>query len=116
MVSDEIQNMGISDRVSVRPFDSLLVHFAADHDASFIIRGLRAVSDFEYEYQMVGMNSRLKPDIETIFLMASENHQFIASRLVKEIAALGGDISTFVSSQVADRVTERYQKALSARR
>ena len=81
-----------------------------------IIRGLRAVSDFEYEYQMVGMNSRLKPDIETIFLMTSENHQFIASRLVKEIAALGGDISTFVSSQVADRVTERYQKALSARR
>ncbi len=116
MVSDEIKNMGISDRVSVRPFDSLLVHFAADHDASFIIRGLRAVSDFEYEFQMVGMNSRLKPDIETIFLMASENHQFIASRLVKEIAALGGDISTFVSSRVAERLSERYEKVLSGRR
>ena len=110
MVSDEIANLGMSDRVSVRPFDSLLVQFAADQNANCIIRGLRAVSDFEYEFQMVGMNTRLNPDIETIFLMASEHHQFIASRLVKEIAALGGDITSFVSARVAVRINERYGK------
>ena len=108
MVNEEIINMGISDRVKVRPFDSLLIQFAADQKANCIIRGLRAVSDFEYEFQMVGMNTRLNPDIETIFLMASENHQFIASRLVKEIATLGGDISSFVSASVALRINERY--------
>ncbi|MCZ6591060.1 MAG: pantetheine-phosphate adenylyltransferase, partial [Alphaproteobacteria bacterium] len=101
MVGEEIVDMGTSDRVTVKPFDSLLVQFAADQNASCIIRGLRAVSDFEYEFQMVGMNTRLNPDIETIFLMASESHQFIASRLVKEIATLGGDITSFVSARVA---------------
>ncbi len=107
MVGEEIVDMGMSDRVTVKPFDSLLVHFAADQNASCIIRGLRAVSDFEYEFQMVGMNTRLNPDIETIFLMASESHQFIASRLVKEIATLGGDITSFVSARVAARIKER---------
>lgn len=109
MVSEAIADMGdgMAERISVKPFDSLLVHFAAAQNASCIIRGLRAVSDFEYEFQMVGMNSRLNPDIETIFLMASEHHQFIASRLVKEIAALGGDITSFVSAQVAERIKER---------
>ena len=107
MVGEEIVDMGMSDRVTVKPFDSLLVQFAADQNASCIIRGLRAVSDFEYEFQMVGMNTRLNPDIETIFLMASESHQFIASRLVKEIATLGGDISSFVSARVAERIKER---------
>jgi len=110
MVSDEIADMGMSDRVLVRPFDSLLVQFAADQNATCIIRGLRAVSDFEYEFQMVGMNTRLNPNIETIFLMASESQQFIASRLVKEIAALGGDITSFVSARVAKRINERYGK------
>ncbi len=108
MVNEEIISLGISDRVKVRPFDSLLVQFAADQNANCIIRGLRAVSDFEYEFQMVGMNARLNPNIETIFLMASENHQFIASRLVKEIATLGGDISSFVSASVASRINEKY--------
>ncbi|MCZ6587963.1 MAG: pantetheine-phosphate adenylyltransferase [Alphaproteobacteria bacterium] len=107
MVGEEIVDMGTSDRVTVKPFDSLLVQFAADQNASCIIRGLRAVSDFEYEFQMVGMNTRLNPDIETIFLMASESHQFIASRLVKEIATLGGDITSFVSARVAARIKER---------
>ena len=107
MVGEEIVDMGMSDRVTVKPFDSLLVQFAADQNASCIIRGLRAVSDFEYEFQMVGMNTRLNPDIETIFLMASESHQFIASRLVKEIATLGGDITSFVSARVAARIKER---------
>jgi len=87
--------------VEVRPFDNLLMHFAMEVDACMIIRGLRAVSDFEYEFQMVGMNARLNPEIETVFLMASDKHQFIASRLVKEIARLGGDVSKFVSPAVA---------------
>jgi pantetheine-phosphate adenylyltransferase len=66
------------------------------------------VSDFDYEFQMAGMNARLNPDIEIVFLMASERHQFIASRLVKEIAALGGDITSFVSPAIARRVNDRY--------
>jgi pantetheine-phosphate adenylyltransferase len=86
--------------VEVRPFDTLLMHFAAEVGAGIIVRGLRAVSDFEYEFQMTGMNARLNPNIETVFLMASEKHQFIASRLVKEIARLGGDIASFVSPNV----------------
>ena len=72
-----------------------------------IVRGLRAVSDFDYEFQMAGMNYRMAPDIETVFLMASERHQFIASRLVKEVAMLGGDISTFVPPLTLERVLQR---------
>jgi pantetheine-phosphate adenylyltransferase len=94
--------------IEVKPFNSLLMHFAEEENAQCILRGLRAVSDFDYEFQMAGMNARLNPDIEILFLMASESNQFIASRLVKEIAALGGDISTFVSKAVAYRVNERY--------
>jgi len=73
-----------------------------------VIRGLRAVSDFEYEFQMAGMNARLNPRIETVFLMASDRFQFISSRFVKEIGALGGDVSHFVSSRVAVRLSERF--------
>ena len=73
------------------------------------MRGLRAVSDFDFEFQMTGMNARLDPNVETVFLMASESHQFISSRFVKEIAELGGDISSFVSPAVADRLVARYQ-------
>ena len=91
----------------VRAFDNLLMHFAQDVGANFIIRGLRAVSDFDFEFQMVGMNARLNDKIEIVFLMASENHQFIASSLVKEIALLGGDIRSFVSPGVADRLVAR---------
>jgi pantetheine-phosphate adenylyltransferase len=110
MVSEEIAHMddGVADRIEVKPFDSLLMHFATEQNANCIIRGLRAVSDFEYEFQMVGMNARLNPDIDTIFLMASESQQFIASRLVKEIAALGGDITSFVSARVAERIKDRF--------
>ena len=82
--------------IEVLPFEGLLMHFAEKVGASSIIRGLRAVSDFEYEFQMVGMNQRLNADIETVFLMADPRHQAIASRLVKEIAKLGGDIDPFV--------------------
>lgn len=113
MVNEAIAEMGDGavQRITVKPFDSLLVHFAAEQNANCIIRGLRAVSDFEYEFQMVGMNTRLNPNIETIFLMASENQQFIASRLVKEIAALGGDITSFVSPRVANRIKERLARS-----
>jgi pantetheine-phosphate adenylyltransferase len=108
MVRAEIEAMDSDDtRIEVRLFDSLLMHFAMELGAAVIIRGLRAVSDFEYEFQMVGMNSRLNPNIETVFLMASDNHQFIASRLVKEIAILDGDIRPFVSAKVAVRIAAR---------
>ena len=90
----------VSDRtgtpVEVQPFDGLLMHFAQAIGASVIVRGLRAVSDFDYEFAMAGMNYRLDAGLETVFLMASERHQFIQSRFVKEIALLGGDISSFV--------------------
>lgn len=91
----------------VKPFNNLLMHFAEEVGAAIIIRGLRAVSDFEYEFQMVGMNRRLNSEIETVFLMASDQHQFIASSLVKEIALLNGDITKFVSATTAKNIAER---------
>lgn len=96
--------------IEVESFDGLLVHFARKIGANVIVRGLRAVSDFEYEFQMVGMNQRLAPEIETVFLMADPRHQAIASRLVKEIAALSGDISPFVSPAVASALKKKYAK------
>ena len=110
IVRGEIAHLenGDADRIEVQAFDSLLMHFAKSVGASVIVRGLRAVSDFEYEFQMTGMNARLDPDIETVFLMASDRFQFITSRLVKEIGALGGDISHFVSPRVAARLSDRF--------
>lgn len=93
--------------ISVVAFDSLLMHFAQSQNASIIIRGLRAVADFEYEYQMAGMNQYLNASIETVFLMADVSLQPIASRLVKEIAGLGGDISRFVTPTVRAEVLSR---------
>ena len=98
---------GDGSRIEVRPFDKLLMHFVQDLDATIILRGLRAVSDFEYEFQMAGMNTRLDPGVETIFLMASERQQFIASRFVKEVARLGGDITSFVPKEVAVRTARK---------
>ena len=94
--------------IEVLPFEGLLMHFAEKVGANSIIRGLRAVSDFEYEFQMVGMNQRLNADIETVFLMADPRHQAIASRLVKEIAKLGGDIDPFVPQLVKERLLEKF--------
>jgi pantetheine-phosphate adenylyltransferase len=88
-------------RIEVRTFSGLLVDFAEEAGANVLIRGLRAVSDFEYEFQMACMNSRLKPTIETVFLTASEDTHFISSRFVRQIGKLGGDISSFVSPNVA---------------
>ncbi len=94
-------------RIDVKPFDNLLVDFAADNGATVIVRGLRAVSDFDYEFQMSSMNAKLNGDIDTVCLMASDKYQFIASRLVKEIAIMGGDVSPFVSPRIRDHMAER---------
>ena len=111
MVQGEIGGIDTNGaHVEVRSFDGLLVSFVEEVGASIIIRGLRAVSDFEYEFQMVGMNSRLNPSIETVFLMASDKHQFISSRLVKEVCRLGGDISQFVTPGVAKRLETLFRK------
>lgn len=93
--------------IVVQPFSTLLMHFAESLNAGVIIRGLRAVADFEYEFQMTAMNQRLNSDIETVFLMADPRHQAVASRLVKEIARLDGAIDSFVSPAVAERVRAR---------
>ncbi|WP_404386219.1 pantetheine-phosphate adenylyltransferase [Caenispirillum salinarum] len=100
--------------IEVRPFDNLLMHFAAECGAQTIIRGLRAVSDFEYEFQMAGMNARVNPRIDTVFLMASERCQFISSRFVKEIGRLGGDISTFVPETVRKALESRFAEEKAA--
>jgi len=99
--------------IEVVSFGGLLVDFARSVQAGVIVRGLRAVSDFDYEFQMAGMNHRLDPAIETVFLMASERHQFISSRFVKEIARLGGDVSSFVPSLTLDRTLARVRPAPS---
>jgi pantetheine-phosphate adenylyltransferase len=104
MVEREVSELGT---VSVVEFDSLLMDFAEAQGASMILRGLRAVADFEYEYQMAGMNQQLNDRIETIFLMADVSLQPIASRLVKEIARYGGDINKFVTPAVAADVAAR---------
>ncbi len=111
MVQTDIQGLeaDAAARIEVRPFDNLLVEFVSDVGATQIVRGLRAVSDFEYEFQMAAMNARLSPDLETVFLMASDRHQFISSRFVKEIGRLGGDISHFVSAHVTAQLGERFQ-------
>ena len=96
--------------IEVRPFSSLLMHFAEELDASVIVRGLRAVADFEYEFQMTAMNQRLNSDLETVVLMADPRHQAIASRLVKEIARLDGRIDSFVSPAVAASVLAKVKK------
>ena len=109
MVQAEIASIATQNGmvIEVLPYDTLLIDFARKVGASMIVRGLRAVTDFDYEFQMAGMNYRMAPDVETIFLMASERHQFIASRLVKEVAMLGGDISSFVPPLTHQRMLQR---------
>lgn len=105
MIRSEAAKWGKS--IEVKPFSGLLVDFAKSQNATSIVRGLRAVSDFEYEFQMVGMNQKLAPEVETVFLMADPRHQAIASRLVKEIAMLGGNVSAFTSPRVAKLLKQR---------
>ena len=106
MVEREVAKLDLGN-VEVKGFDALLMKFAEREGANLILRGLRAVADFEYEFQMVGMNQQLNPAIETVFLMADVSLQPIASKLVKEIALFGGDISRFVSADVRSQVVER---------
>ena len=97
LIQDSISNnKEVSNNINVEAFDGLLMSYAEKIKAKVIIRGLRAISDFDYEFQMTGMNARLNSSIETIFLMASEKHQFISSRFVKEIFLLKGDVSSFI--------------------
>ena len=96
--------------IEVRILDSLLTKFVDDVGASIIIRGLRAVSDFDYELQMAGMNARLNPKVDTVFLMASEANLFIASSLVREVARLGGDVSSLVSPRVAENLAKVFSE------
>jgi pantetheine-phosphate adenylyltransferase len=108
MVRREIE--GMAGDIHIVSFDSLLMDFAEREGAAVILRGLRAVSDFEYEYQMAGMNQQLNDRVETVFLMADVSLQPIASRLVKEIALYGGDIGKFVPKRVAADVAERVER------
>src|ERR1700687_3816785 len=113
IVRDKMKHLvnGGGERNEVRAVDTLLLHFVDSIGASVIVKGLRAVSDFEYEFLMAGMNSRLNPNIETVFLMASDRYQFISSRFVKEIGELGGDITHFVSPRGAARLLDRFTGA-----
>ncbi|MCZ4256461.1 pantetheine-phosphate adenylyltransferase [Sulfitobacter sp. G21635-S1] len=110
MIQDECAELGRQTgvEIAVHPFENLLINCARDVGAQIIIRGLRAVADFEYEYQMVGMNRQLDDTIETVFLMAEAQHQAIASKLVKEIARLDGDVSKFVTPSVNAKLLERF--------
>ena len=105
LVQDEIEKLAtagnLANPVEVRSFDGLLTEFASQQRASAILRGLRAVADFEFEFQMASINKRLHGGLETVFLMAAEQQYFVASRFVKEIALFGGDVSSFVPANVA---------------
>lgn len=95
--------------IEVMRFDNLLMHFVEEVGAGVIVRGLRAVSDFEYEFQMAAMNRRLNAEVETVFLMASDRNHFVSSRFVKEIGRLGGDVSQFVPPKVHERLLRRFE-------
>ncbi|MGZ8362587.1 MAG: pantetheine-phosphate adenylyltransferase [Caulobacteraceae bacterium] len=108
MIREEIAAHIPNAKVRVEPFETLLMHFAHHVGAHVIIRGLRAVADFEYEFQMTAMNQQLDREIETVFLMADPRHQAIAAKLVKEIARLDGEVTAFVSPKVAERLKAKY--------
>lgn len=107
MVESEVAKINTNATIKVIPMEGLLIHFAEKCGANCIVRGLRAVADFEYEFQMVGMNQRLNKEIETVFFMAAPNYQAIASRLVKEIARLGGDVREFVSDDISTALKDK---------
>lgn len=104
IVEEAVEPLRKSAEIIVQPFEGLTMHFARDVGATVIVRGLRAVADFEFEFQMTAMNQQLDRDIETVFFMADPRHQAIASKLVKEIAQLGGEVGSFLSPSVKDRL------------
>jgi pantetheine-phosphate adenylyltransferase len=111
MVRSEVKPFAAYAQIEVLPFETLLMSFAEEVGAHMIVRGLRAVADFEYEFQMTAINQQLNREIETVFLMADHHHQAIAARLVKEVCRLGGDISGFVTPLVAERLRAKTAQA-----
>jgi pantetheine-phosphate adenylyltransferase len=111
IVEEAVEPLRSRCEILVLPFEGLTMHFAREVGASVIVRGLRAVADFEFEFQMTAMNQQLDRDIETVFFMADPRHQAIASKLVKEIATLGGEIAKFVSPSVKERLLEKVGRA-----
>lgn len=109
IVREEVRMLSskAASRIEVKPFQTLLMNFAKSNGANVIIRGLRAVSDFEYEFQMAGMNRQLMPQVETVFMTPSDQFQFVSGTFVREIATLGGDVSKFVAPSVLKRLEER---------
>lgn len=101
--------LGTDERVSIKPFSGLLIEFARESGSKIIIRGLRAISDFEFEVQLAGMNRSLAPEIETVFLTAAEKYAFVSSSLVREIARLNGDVSEFIHPDIYKRLTEKLE-------
>lgn len=108
LVQNDVDALNLKIEVEVTGFDDLLIHYAEERKVSMIIRGLRAVSDFDYEFQMTGMNYQLNPDIQTVFLMSQDRYQFISSRFVKEICRLGGNIEKFVTPDVKDALHKKF--------
>jgi pantetheine-phosphate adenylyltransferase len=110
MVRRETRRLMADGAIEVRPFNGLVVKFADDVGASVLVRGLRSVTDFDYELQMNGMNTRLNPGVETVFLAASNQHASIASKLIREIATMGGDIGSFVPADVKERTMAKLRE------
>ena len=108
IVEETVAPLRNSTEIIVQPFEGLTMHFAREFGAMVIVRGLRAVADFEFEFQMTAMNQQLDRDIETVFFMADPRHQAIASRLIKEIARLGGEVSPFVPPRVAEQLKAKF--------
>ena len=111
ILKEATQHLNDRAEIIVRPFEGLLMHYAREIGAQVIVRGLRAVADFEYEFQMTAMNQQLDREVETVFLMADPRHQAISSKLVKEIAMLGGDIGKFVSPTIKDALMAKVGRA-----
>ncbi len=110
LLHQAIGELGLdASRIEVVPFSHLLVDFVREQNSRIIVRGLRAVSDFDYEFQMAGMNRHIAPDIETLFLMAADKYQLIASRFVREVSRLNGDVSPFVTSGVHQALKQKFQ-------
>lgn len=110
LAAQDVHGLSLSCDIDVEPFDDLLVHYAANAKASCVFRGLRAISDFDYEFQMTGMNLHLAPEIETVFLMAADKWQFVSSSFIKEIHALNGDMADFVTAETLGALNKKRNK------
>jgi pantetheine-phosphate adenylyltransferase len=108
LIREDIARLPEAGRIEVKTFSGLLANFARDEEAGLLIRGLRAVSDFEYEFQMASVNNKIAPELETVFLTASDATHFISSRFVKQIARLGGEVEKFVSAPVAEALRQQF--------